>query len=40
MNEIKNRSLLIQIANSLKSIDENVWINYILKNVKIKKIVL
>ena len=36
MNEIKNRSLLIQIANSLKSIDENVWINYILKKCKNK----
>ena len=37
MNEIKNRSLLIQIANSLKSIDENVWINYILKKCKNKE---
>ena len=37
MKEIKNRSLLIQIANSLKSIDENVWINYILKKCKNKE---
>ena len=36
MKDIKNRSLLIQIANSLKSIDENVWINYILKKCKNK----
>ena len=37
MKEIKNRTLLIQIANSLKSIDENVWINYILKKCKNKE---
>ena len=37
MKDIKNRSLLIQIANSLKSIDENVWINYILKKCKNKE---
>ena len=36
MKDIKNRSLLIQIANSLKSIDENVWINFILKKCKNK----
>ena len=34
MGDIKDRSLLIDIANSLKSIDENVWINYVLKECK------
>ena len=34
MGEIKDRSLLITIANSMKKINENVWINYILKKCK------
>ena len=37
MGDIKDRSLLIDIANSLKSIDENVWINYVLKECKDKE---
>ena len=36
MGDIKDRSLLIDIANSLKSIDENVWINYVIKECKYK----
>ena len=34
MGDIKDRSLLIKIANSMKEINQNVWINYILKECK------
>ena len=34
MRDIKDRSLLINIANSMKEINQNVWINYILKECK------
>lgn len=37
MGEVKDRSLLISIANSMKSIDENVWINYIINECKDEK---
>ena len=34
MGDIKDRSLLINIANKMKDINQNVWINYILKECK------
>jgi len=34
MGDIKDRSLLINIANKMKEINQNVWINYILKECK------
>ena len=37
MGDIKNRSLLINIANKMKDINQNVWINYILKQCKDKE---
>ena len=32
----KNRSLLIQIAKDMKSIDPDVWANYIMKKIQYK----
>lgn len=37
MGDIKDRSLLINIANSMKNINQNVWINYILKQCSDKE---
>ena len=37
MGDIKDRSLLINIANKMKDINQNVWINYILKQCKDKE---
>lgn len=34
MGDIKDRSLLINIANKMKEINQNVWINYVLKECK------
>ena len=34
MGDIKDRSLLINIANKMKDINQNVWINYIVKQCK------
>ena len=31
MGDVKDRSLLINIANSMKNINQNVWINYVIK---------
>ena len=35
--KVKNRSLLIKFANSMREIDGNVWINQVLKETKGKK---
>lgn len=32
----KNRSLLIHIADSMRQIDEDVWVNYLMKQLKHK----
>ena len=34
MSELKDRSLLINIANKMKDINQNVWIDYIMKKCK------
>ena len=31
MDEVKDRSLLINIANKMKDINQNVWIDYVMK---------
>ena len=34
---VKNRSLLIEIASKMREIDENVWVNYIINQTKNKE---
>lgn len=38
--QTKDRKLLQSIGSAMRSIDENVWINYLLKNVKNKNVIV